>query len=64
MPCYPISLHLTSTNLNGDRTKMVADKMVYGQNVIGQNGMDKMIRTECYGQNGSKWQFSLFQNRV
>jgi len=22
------------------------DKMVYGQNVIGQNGMDKMVRTK------------------
>ena len=27
---------------------MVLDKMVYGQNGIGQNGMDKMV----YGQNG------------
>src|SRR6218665_1262638 len=27
--------------------KMSLDKMVYGQNVIGQNGMDKMV----YGQN-------------
>src|SRR6218665_1657316 len=24
------------------------DKMVYGQNVIGQNGMDKMVRTTWY----------------
>jgi len=28
---------------------MVADKMAYGQNGIGQTGKDKMI----YGQNGS-----------
>jgi len=27
---------------------MVADKMVYGQNGIGQNGMDKMVRTKWY----------------
>jgi len=25
------------------------DKMVYGQNGIGQNGMDKMLRTKWYG---------------
>ena len=34
---------------------MVADKMVrtkwYGQNGIGQNGMDKKARTKWYGQN-------------
>ena len=35
------------------------DKMVYGQNGIGQNGMDKIvygqngIRTKWYGQNGT-----------
>ena len=28
------------------------DKMVYRQNGIGQNGMDKMVRTKLYGQNG------------
>ena len=28
--------------------KMVLDKMVYGQNGIGQNGMDKMVRTKWY----------------
>jgi len=27
------------------------DKMVYGQNGIGQNGMDKMARTKWYGSN-------------
>ena len=27
------------------------DKMVYGQNGIGQNGMDKMARTNWYGKN-------------
>jgi len=25
------------------------DKMVYGQNGIGQNGTDKMVRTKWYG---------------
>ena len=29
------------------------DKMVYGQNGIGQNGMDKMVWTKWYGQNGT-----------
>ena len=29
------------------------DKMVYGQNGIGQNGTDKMVRTKWYGQNGT-----------
>ena len=29
------------------------DKMVYGQNVIGQNGMDKMVRTKWYEYNGA-----------
>ena len=29
------------------------DKMAYGQNVIGQNGMDKMVWTKWYGQNGT-----------
>ena len=33
--------------------------MVDGQNGIGQNGMDKMIRTKWYGQNGSN-----FYNRL
>ena len=28
------------------------DKVVYEQNGIGQNDMDKMVRTEWYGQNG------------
>jgi len=27
--------------------------MIYGQNGIGQNGMDKIIRTKWYGQNGT-----------
>jgi len=31
---------------------MVADKMVYGQNFIGQNGMEKMIWTIWYEQSG------------
>jgi hypothetical protein len=26
------------------------NKMVYGQNGIGQNGTDKMVRTKWYGQ--------------
>ena len=30
------------------RTKWYTDKMVYGQNGIGQNGMDKMVWTKCY----------------
>ena len=29
------------------------DKMVYGQNGIGQNGKDKMVWTKWYGQNGT-----------
>jgi len=29
------------------------DKMVYKQNGIGQNGMDTMVRTKWYGQNGN-----------
>ena len=37
----------------GSRTKWYEqngmDKMVYGQNGIGQNGMDKMVRTKWYG---------------
>ena len=28
------------------------DKMVHGQNGIGQNGTDKMVQTKWYGQNG------------
>ena len=33
------------------------DKLVYGQNGIGQNGMDRMVRTQWYGQNDirTKW---------
>ena len=31
------------------------DKMVYGQNGIGQNGMDKIVWTKWYGQNGSNF---------
>ena len=27
--------------------------MVTGQNSIGQNGTDKMVRTKCYGQYGT-----------
>ena len=29
------------------------DKMVYGQNGIGQSGTDKMVRTKWYGQNST-----------
>jgi len=29
--------------------------MVTGQNGSGQNGTDKMVRTEWYGQNGSNF---------
>jgi len=32
-----------------------AKKMVTGQNGIGQNGMDKMVRTKWHGQNGSNF---------
>ena len=48
--------------LAGDRTKWYrtkwhgqngTDKMVYGQNGMGQNGMDKMVRTKWYIQNGT-----------
>ena len=35
------------------RTKWYTDKIVYGQNVIGQNDMDKMVRTKWYRQNGT-----------
>ena len=31
------------------------DKMVYGQNGMGQNGMDKIAWTKWYGQNGSNF---------
>jgi len=31
------------------------DKMIYGQNGIGQNGTEKMIRTEWYSWNGSNF---------
>ena len=31
------------------------DKMVYGQNGMGQNGMDKMAWTKWFGQNGSNF---------
>src|SRR6218665_2620322 len=46
----------------GDRTKWYrtkwhghngTDKMVYGQNGMGQNVMDKMVWTKWYGQNGT-----------
>ena len=44
---------LTFTRCAGSRTKWYGqngmDKMVYGQNGIRQNGMDKMIRTKWYG---------------
>ena len=33
------------------RGQNVADKMVRGQNVAGQNVADKMSRTKCRGQN-------------
>jgi len=37
----------------GFRTKWYGqngmDRMVYGQNGIGQNGMDKLVRTKWYG---------------
>jgi len=29
--------------------KIVLDKMVYGQNSIGQNGVDKMVQIKYYG---------------
>ena len=42
---------------------MIADKMErtkrHGQNGIGQNGTDKMARTEWYRQNGNN-----FLNRI
>src|SRR6218665_1928988 len=52
----------------GDRTKWYrtkwhgqngTDKMVYGQNAMGQNGMDKMVWTKWYGQNGSNFSYRL-----
>jgi len=43
------------------------NKLVYGQNGIGQYGMDKMVWTKWYGQNGSQFcidfnsiEFSLY----
>ena len=33
----------------GLQEKMVADKMVYGQNGIRQNGTDKIVWTKWYG---------------
>ena len=35
------------------------DKMVYGQIVIGQNGVDKILRTKWYEQKGSKFWIRL-----
>ena len=46
-------------NLFGQGPQRGPDKMVYGQNDIGQNGMAKMVRTDWYGQNGS-----TFRNRL
>ena len=38
--------------------KMIADKMVNGQNGIGQNGMDKMITMFCMDLNSIE--FNLY----
>jgi len=32
-----------------------ARKLVTGQNGIGRNGTDKIVRTKCHGQNGSNF---------
>src|SRR6218665_2061995 len=37
------------------------DKMVYGQNGMGQNGMDKMVWTKWYGQNGTEKMVVIFR---
>ena len=34
--------------------------MVYGQNGMGQNGMDKMVWTKWYGQNGTDKMVVIF----
>ena len=45
---------MTGRNGSGQNgTGKMVWTMVYGQIVIGQNGMDKMVQTKWYGQNGT-----------
>ena len=37
------------------------NKMVYGQNGIGQNGTDKMVQTKWYEQNSNNFLLILIQ---
>jgi len=54
-----------NTNLNCDWTKWYGqnsmNKMVYGQNGIGQNGTDKMVQTKWYEQNSNNFLLILIQ---